>query len=619
MVIAEKDVAGGTLRLSTIAADVPAEGRTGVDMDAAATLATEQIVKVAKDQIADLSPNAIATIVAQVREVISQLTELNLVAGASDSPLPPEFGAGLQKPQQIAQAIEQVEEKVEQQQNNLPAPTGDVAIAKGIVQMLRDFGISLADIPDSEFWTIDTAVKEQETVVSEQIQITEALSERLYFLSTALGELENHQPGRYRTNLDQFGSLVLDRIGDTDNKTWIVEFTLGHSAGMELKIIAQNPVPVYDVDFPTFTASNKFTYQVRKQGDPSLQYDGTLEGIVDAQGNITQYRVTGTIRDRDLRSPITFNGTFSGTPESGSTPENLAYTQVSFSGNFNSQFGSARVDELKAIGLINFGEEPISIKQISLTNLQVSTQTSKPSSLTLSGTVEMEEAPQSWLDKGWEGDKPKSGTITATLQGSGITLQISNAQISDFVLTEEVEALPRRLNGQASYTSPTLTFNGTANAFWEGLGSTGAEQGKGTLTLQGNWKPKVGSPANVSINVTSTSQDIQISLTLNYGTQKLEGTFTGTWRFVDDQIYGLTNSTTNLTHSPSNFKVSVSAQAGQAVSGTITTAQGQKVADIGEARNLGLPDLGSAIIIKYTDGTFETLESILPRSRVSRR
>jgi hypothetical protein len=49
------------------------------------------------------------------------------------------------------------------------------------------------------------------------------------------------------------------------------------------------------------------------------------------------------------------------------------------------------------------------------------------------------------------------------------------------------------------------------------------------------------------------------------------------------------------------------------------TAQGQKVADIGEARNLGLSDLGDALIVKYSDNTFETLESVLPRSRLGRK
>jgi hypothetical protein len=63
----------------------------------------------------------------------------------------------------------------------------------------------------------------------------------------------------------------------------------------------------------------------------------------------------------------------------------------------------------------------------------------------------------------------------------------------------------------------------------------------------------------------------------------------------------------------------VSGQKGQAGTGAIKKADGTKVADIGEAENLGLRDLGRAWIVKYADGTFETLESVLPRSRLSRK
>jgi len=63
----------------------------------------------------------------------------------------------------------------------------------------------------------------------------------------------------------------------------------------------------------------------------------------------------------------------------------------------------------------------------------------------------------------------------------------------------------------------------------------------------------------------------------------------------------------------------VSWERGKPVSGKIVTEKGQKVADIGEARNLGLPDSGDVLIVKYSDKTFETLESVLPRSRLGRK
>jgi hypothetical protein len=362
-----------------------------------------------------------------------------------------------------------------------------------------------------------------------------------------------------------------------------------------------------------------YTLTVRKENDPSVQYDGNLQFSNNAQGIPTAAKLNITIKDGDLSKPISFNGSVSGTVAPGSTQELPQYSKLSFSGTLSSQFGTARVERLE-VTMTKIGEEQ-QPQLITLTNLQVATQTSKPSSLTINGNVELEPAPQSWLQQGWEEDmKPKSGSISATLQGSGITVKLSNAQISDFVL-DEGDALPRKLEGQLVYTSPSLTFQGTANLFYEGLGATApSEQVKLNFTLNGDWKPSVGSPLNVSVKLESTSQTLSMNVSLKYDKQKLEGTLAGNWVYVGNEAE-IKRATLNLTHSPSNFKVELTIQEGQPVTGTIKIPQGQKVADIGEARNLDLPDLGDALIVKYSDkdNTFETLESVLPRSRLGRK
>ena len=120
VVIVEKQVQGGTIRLSTIVPDVPPEGETGVDIDAAITLASEQIAKFAKDnQINDLSPTGIATIVNEVRKLLEDIQMLNLIAEAPESPLPETFGDGLRKPDPIQQLVQNVENEVVEQKDNL--------------------------------------------------------------------------------------------------------------------------------------------------------------------------------------------------------------------------------------------------------------------------------------------------------------------------------------------------------------------------------------------------------------------------------------------------------------------------------------------------------------------
>jgi hypothetical protein len=203
--------------------------------------------------------------------------------------------------------------------------------------------------------------------------------------------------------------------------------------------------------------------------------------------------------------------------------------------------------------------------------------------------------------------------------------------------------VPRQLSGQVRYTSPTLQFSGSVNAQWENLNLSGfnlnllgfgkedapvplAQIQKGSSSLQGNWTPKIGRPAGIQVNFTSNptgnAPQVQMNLTINYGDQKLSGTITGTLDIRGNQSYGFKSGNLDMTHTPSNFKVQVSWERGKPVSGKIVTAQGQKVADIGEAKSLGLP-LGSALVVKYTDTdgkvTFETLESVLPRSRLGRK
>jgi hypothetical protein len=146
---------------------------------------------------------------------------------------------------------------------------------------------------------------------------------------------------------------------------------------------------------------------------------------------------------------------------------------------------------------------------------------------------------------------------------------------------------------------------------------------KGTVKLAGNWVPKIGRPAGVDLQMTSNPQGnaphASIQLTINYGDQKLAGTIKGTLDIRGNQSYGFKSGNLDMTHTPSNFKVQVSWERDKPVSGKIVTEKGQKVADIGEARNLGLSDLGDVLIVKYSDNTFETLESVLPRSRLSRK
>jgi hypothetical protein len=500
-------------------------------------------------------------------------------------------------------------------------------------------------------------------------------------------------PGKYREiwTSDQWLPRILERIGDApDNKTWIVEVAQAGNVsgtirsrqesemGLVLTVTVQNPIGIFRYTHE----AGKYTFKVRKPNDATIQYDGSIAVTTDAQDNPTQIALSATVKDPKLSSPITFSGTLQGTPAQTGTvsgsirsrPVNRSpivarrqrgrqsqdnpyapYTEAKFVNvSLQSQFGNASIGELKVVWMRDSLDDE-KIKQISLTGLTVRSQTSKPASLTVSSvSVEFRETTQQekQLSPDVEDLTPTKATISATLEGSGIRLQVSNLQASEFKWVKVGERwdwwqwkyitvylpIPTTLNGQVSYSSPTVQFNGSIDAKWENPQSDPKDFGgedspvalvevpKGTVKLAGNWVPKIGRPAGIQVNFTSNptgnAPQVQMNLTINYGDQKLAGTITGTLDIRGNQSYGFKSGNLDMTHTPSNFKVQVSWERDKPVSGKIVTAQGQKVADIGEAKSLGLP-LGSALVVKYTDTdgkvTFETLESVLPRSRLGRK
>jgi len=499
-------------------------------------------------------------------------------------------------------------------------------------------------------------------------------------------------PGKYREiwTSDQWLPRILERIGDApDNKTWIVEVAQAGNVsgtirsrqesemGLVLTVTVQNPIGIFRYTHE----AGKYTFQVLKPNDATIQYDGSIAVTTDAQGNPTQIALNATVKDSKLSSPITFSGTLRGTPAQTGTvsasirsrPVNRSpivarrqrgrqsqdnpyapYTEAKFVNvSLQSQFGNASIGELKVVWMRDSLDDE-KIKQISLTGLTVRSQTSKPASLTVSSvSVEFRETTQQekQLSPDVEDLTPTKATVSATLEGSGLRLQVSNLQASEFKWVKVGERwdwwqgqyrpkpiylpIPTTLSGQVSYSSPTVQFSGSIDAKWENPQSDPKDFGgedspvalvevpKGTVKLAGNWVPKIGRPAGIQVNFTSNpmgnAPQVQMNLTINYGDQKLSGTITGTLDIKNNQSYGFKSGNLDMTHTPSNFKVQVSWERGKPVSGKIVTEKGQKVADIGEARNLGLPDLGDALIVKYSDNTFETLESVLPRSRLSKK
>lgn len=128
--------------------------------------------------------------------------------------------------------------------------------------------------------------------------------------------------------------------------------------------------------------------------------------------------------------------------------------------------------------------------------------------------------------------------------------------------------------------------------------------------------PAIGKPAAVDITMESKPRDATpkttVTATFSYGNESMA--FNGQTMLAEDAVDGVHPSTTTLTmtHRPSGIKVEISGEWDQPFTGNIKMENGALIADIGEAQALGISELGHTGIVKYVDGTFETLQSLLP-------
>lgn len=607
LIVAEKTISGQRVRVMGLVAALPPQGYAGANLDAITTLATEEILRYARSQgLSQLSPNGIAAVIDQVRERTRDLNTLSLVVGQT---LPETVGEGIL----LEDVRNRVRPRVESNGNNLRAPTGDVAVAKSMMQMLRDMGLSVTDRGEGEVLRVERKVREQDDILREDIiQPLDAFANRGFrFFERTIGLQQGRRgidglaPGRYR---EMF--YYLERIGDTDSRTWVI---VSEDGQLTCTIQTQNALQ----EFNALDAGN-ISFSVRKQGDSRFQYDGTLEVAQrDSLNNITRLRINFTFTDGGLNQPIRANGEFNAANYIGETPRSLQ-----FSGNLTSQYADLTITNLQATAY----ESSERIRQITVGRIQAQVKSRRPLSVDIQNlTVAFDDAEPS--------DKHLRRIVVGALTATGIdsTLELRNWEIDLQTIAGEpgkLEPFPVHIvRSELVFRTPNNTFSGTLQGRWENPVETRLVEEpmiplsrfpRGSATFNGRVEPTTGRPIGLQFTLTSTpNQSPQITLTmrLELGAERMEGTVLGALKvqsgMVDMETL-LATASLEMTHAPSNFRMQVSvSDAGRTVSGTIRKPDGATVAQIGRANALNLPDLGDQPIVRYTDGTFETLASLL--------
>jgi hypothetical protein len=616
VVIATKTISGKLVRVSTVSPDVPREGRSGVNLDVATTLALEEIFRIRQQEgLNDLSPGGVSTVIQRIREEIQgraiNLTQL----------LPEQPGAGLRDPT----LQETVQNVIQQHKGALKGSTGDADVdrARSMMQTMRDMMGTVVGNGRMEGTAIDTALNLTERALDAQLATAEAFGERFSIMMKMLDRLYDHEPGEYRLVRNAWGDDELEYVrASANNRTWKVTSQVeGASNGLVLTVVVDNPVME---TFHFDPAAGTFRITATKSG---VNYSATLTPNINEANKTAQLTASINLQDVALNQPITFDGTLQMTLASLQSDSGPRATSAVFNGRLSSQFGSAQVNNLKAEFEPDSSQED-SLKRIRLDSLQAQVN-ARPLSLSLQGV----DVPFMKLQGG--GTAPTTLSVN-TLQITGrdennkqISLTISQVNGTFEEYRDPVGGMGsgviKRLSGKVNFASDRLSLSGEISGTWdnpvpfERVSESGhrlSTYPRGTVRIKGNMTPAIGKPAAVDITITSSPTGsppkATVNATFTYGAESLQANLE--MRLAENQRDGVypASTTFEMTHSPSGMRVRIVGEWEQSPIGSIKTADGTKIADLGEARALGIPDLGDAGIVKYRDGTFETLQSLLP-------
>ncbi|MDW8320159.1 MAG: hypothetical protein RMM08_02240 [Armatimonadota bacterium] len=615
VIIATKQVGSKTVRVATVSPDVPAEGRNNVNLDAVTTFALEEVARIREQEgLGDLSAGGVATVVERIRE---QYGNWN---GDLTAVLPDQIGGGLQDAT-LQSAIQNI---VQQHKGALKASTGnpDVDRARSMMQTMRDMMGTVAGNGREESTAIDSALNMAHRALDAQLAAAEAFSKRFDVMMDMLERLNGKPPGEYHLIRNERGYIEIRREGDiAGGKTWKVTSQLEDASnGLALTVTTEQPMEAFHFN----PIAGKYTVTATKSG---VNYSATLTPTVNEANRTIQLNASINLQDSALTQAITFNGTLAATfaqLPSGEGPPQI--TTATFNGALNSQFGSAQVTNLKAEFDPDSSQQD-SLKRITLQSLQAQI-TARPFSLSLQGV----NIPFMKLHGG--GTAPASVTVN-TLQITGrdennnpMSLTISEVNGTFEEYRDPVNGMGsgviKSLQGRMSFASSRLSLSGEVSGTWNNpvpfaqVPSAGCSLSTfpdGSIRIRGNMTPAIGKPAAVNITITSAPKGSPPKLTVtaafSYGGESIHMGVEMVLAEKADGVYPASTSVT-MTHSPSEMRISLAGEHDQPVTGSIKKSDGTKVADIGEAIELGIPDLGRTGIVKYVDGTFETLQSLLP-------
>lgn len=625
VIVAVQTVGGVTIRYSAILANLTGSSIVDANVDPATTLTAELVLATAQSppSISNLSSSAVVTIDSEFKNW-SGIGSADINAPGTN--LPAALGGGL-KASGPANTFLQSDAVIQAELKLLSSSTDqNVANGRATIQMARSLIFGVVSNAQSEQTSISAAMNTQQQTVTNGVKGASAFSSTLKFISGLLGGNPNAEflketpPGTYTQNVSSDGKLFLRYIGNSpDGKSWIVTDMAGDSTnGQVATFTPTNSIPLFKTD----PSAGIITLSVVNPSDSMLAYNVQLTPT-STGSNVTNLKMTANLKDATLTQPITFTGNMTGVPAAGSTGSS-SYSNLTFSGSLQSQFGQIQVTNLAAQWAPSSKENLLqNLQKVTIDSLMVTTGFTPSASLSVT-KLEVD------FDLTVPFDRArihlKNVAFSGEFKASGYDLVVTNFSLGFVPVTVtggNTEELPSTAQGQLTYTSPQLGFQGSVQGTWTNPSlNTGTIAGfpQGNLHLTGSLTPMstgVLYAADVllsgSVNGTNGVGTLKLN-SIKLGTQTLNGTITATYPSVNGKIdSSQATYLGSMTQQPTGVQLNLSGKATN-LTGTLTVGGSgtTKIADIGSAKTLGLIELGNATIIKYTDNTFESAESILP-------
>jgi hypothetical protein len=486
----------------------------------------------------------------------------------------------------------------------------DVQQAKNMVNFVRDVAASSRKLGLDATEVFEGILEAQQRIgrgVTEQTY----LSSHVSHLFNVFVQLEGEPPGNYiyRAFSPTKGVLNRDFSSPPPPNGWSVQMLI-QPVTVTLNISSETPLRRL-VLTPLAT---RYTVQAIGQ---SLDYRGTLEITSNSGSRLIAFNLNITMRERQLTSEVTFRGQGSARLAADPTADGRAQvTQLRLNGRLQTPFGSCDVTNLGLTYDPDWNENN-SLRQLTAESLILQEGANRAEIANLD--VQLKKLPNGVLAV-----QAASANRLFVQAGSLRRVELSEvrSEWGDYPAggANPTDTAIRQLSARMRMEARRGTYSGDVQvdwsnpqplSNWDRLGGSLNTFPTGTIRFSGQFQAQNARPVLIEglearLEPTATPPSVRISGSFKRDQQ----TVSAQWESSLTEQGKLGPSSLVANYSPSDLRLAVTVS-GSRVNGSIVRLPvEEKLADVGNARLLGLPDLGDTVVVRYRDNTFEALDSL---------